>query len=119
MRRALPCLALVAALALTGCGGGGSSDEQEGASAGGRYSSEVRENFLDSCLENATNSANGQAGEEQLIRTCECILAKVEAEYSEKEFTQFEQRLLGGNASEAESGQLVRWSNDCAKSAAS
>ena len=118
MRRALPRLAVLAALALTGCGDGGSSEEADG-SAGGRYSSEVRENFLDSCLENATNSANGQADEEQLIRTCECILGKVEAEYSEQEFAQFEQRLLGGDASEAESGRLVSWSNDCAKSAAS
>jgi hypothetical protein len=110
MRRAL---ALVAALALAGCGG---SSEQR-ASSDGRYSADVRENFLDSCLENATNSANGRAGEEQLTQTCECILGEIEAEYSEQEFTQLEQRLLGGTATNAESGRLASWSDDCAKQA--
>lgn len=110
MRRALLCLALLAALA--GCGG----DDGKTA-ADGRYSADVRGNFLDSCLENAKNAAAGRADEEQLTRTCACILGKVEAEYSEEEFTQFEQRLLGGTAAEAESTQLTTWSNDCAREA--
>lgn len=111
MRRVLPCLALLAVLALAGCG----ADTPE--NADGRYPADVRKNFLDSCLENATNAAAGRADEEQLTQTCECILGKVEAEYSEDEFTQFEQRLLGGTASDAESEQLVGWSNDCAREA--
>lgn len=112
----LRSLALVATLALAGCGGSGSGPE-DGA-GDGRYSADVRANFLDSCLENATNSADGRANEEQLTQTCECILEKVEEEYSEEEFSQFEQRLLGGTASEAENSRLVSWSNDCATSAA-
>ena len=111
MRRALPCLALLATLALAGCGG---DSAEEGDTAGGRYSTDVRDNFLDSCLENATNTAGGRASEEQLTSTCECILGKVEQEYSEEEFTEFERRLLDGTASESESNQLVGWSNDCA-----
>ena len=110
MRRALPLLALSATLALAGCGGG--SDD---ASGGSRYSSEVRENFLDSCLQNATNTAGAQASQEQLTRTCECILGKVEAEFSEKDFRRFEERLLSGTASDAESTKLVDWSNECAQ----
>jgi curli biogenesis system outer membrane secretion channel CsgG len=109
MRCALPRLALLAVLALAGCGG------EPAEQVDGRYSADVRKNFLDSCLENAINSAAGRADEEQLAQTCACILGKVEAEYSEQEFTEFEQRLLGGTASDAESAQLVGWSNDCAK----
>ena len=113
MRRALPCLALLGALALAGCSG----DPAEEPTADGRYSADVRKNFLDSCLENAVNSAAGGADEEQLASTCECILGKVEAEFSEDEFTEFEQRLLGGTASEAERTQLTTWSDDCAREA--
>lgn len=112
----LRSLALMAFLAVAGCGG--ESSPEAGTSADGRYSADVRENFLTSCLANATNSSNGRASEEQLTQTCECILGKVEAEFSEQEFAGFEQRLLGGTATDAESGQLVSWSDECAKQAA-
>jgi hypothetical protein len=121
MRPALPCLALVTAVALTGCGGGSPDAAPDGdatPSAAG-YSADVRENFLTSCIDNATNTAGGAASEEQLTQTCECILGKVEQEYSEAEFAEFEQRLLGGEASEQENSQLVGWSTSCAEEAAS
>lgn len=113
MRRAATSLALVAALAVAGCG---SEPDAPTEQASGRYSADVRTNFLDSCVRNATNSATGEVDEQQLTSTCECILEKVEAQYSEAEFAQFEQRLLGGTASDADSQQLVAWSNDCAQS---
>ena len=113
MRSALPLLALAATLALSGCGG-----DAENTAGDGRYSVDVRENFLESCLDNARNATAGRADEQQLTQTCECILGKVEADYSEEEFTQFEQRLLGGTASDAESSRLVTWSNDCSREAA-
>jgi hypothetical protein len=119
MRRALPALLVLAAFGPTGCGGGSAetaapapSQEPSG------YSQEVRGNFLDSCLENATRTAKGAATEEQLTQTCECILGKVEQEYSEAEFAEFEQRLLGGKASDEESGRLVNWSTQCAQETA-
>lgn len=121
MRRALLCLGLLVAFALTGCGGGSPDAAPDGdatPSAAG-YSAEVRENFLTSCIDNATNAAGGAASEEQLTQTCECILGKVEQEYSEAEFAEFEQRLLGGEASEQENAQLVGWSTSCAEEAAS
>ena len=116
-----PALLLLAVLGLGGCG---SEDAPE--AAGERpgpsprpsgYSQEVRENFLKSCLENATNTAKGAATEEQLTQTCGCILGRVQEEYSQAEFADFEQRLLGGKASDEESGRLVRWSTDCAREA--
>lgn len=58
------------------------------------------------------------AAQEQLTQTCACILGKVEQEYSEAAFAAFEQRLLGGSASEQESDRLVSWSTECARGAA-
>ena len=117
MRRAPLALVLLAASAVAGCGGSAEEAEDAAVSARERYSAEVRENFLDSCLENATSTASGRVDEGQLTRTCECILGKVEAEYSEDEFTQLEQRLLAGTASDAEDAQLSTWSQDCAREA--
>ncbi len=120
MPRALPALLILAALGLSGCGGGDAEPQAAApTSAETGYSNAVRANFLGSCLENATRTANGAATEEQLTQTCECILGKVEGEYSETEFAEFEQRLLGGKASDEESGRLVNWSTACAKDAAS
>jgi hypothetical protein len=120
MRRALAALLLLAALGLTGCGDDSGADAAPVRSqASGGYSDEVRSNFLASCVENATRTAEGAASEEQLTQTCECILGKVEREYSEQEFGEFEQRLLGGNASDEESGRLVNWSTECAQEASS
>lgn len=119
MRR--PAVLLLSVLALAACGDSGSGDAlpDASASAGAPYSTEVRENFLTSCLDNATKEAGGSASREQLTQTCECILGKVEQEYSEAEFAEFEQRLLGGDASEQENAQLVGWSQECAQDAAS
>ena len=121
MRRAVPAVLLLSCLTLTACGDDGSGKALEAPSASatavGDYSAEVRENFLTSCLENATKTSNGAATEEQLTQTCECILGKVEQEYSEADFAQFEQRLLDGKASDEENGRLVRWSTDCAREA--
>ena len=127
MRRRASSLLLLATLALAGCGGGGDSEpaaQQQPtptATAGGGagYSADVRANFLTSCIENARNTAKGAATEEQLSQTCECILGKVEEEYSQADFAAFEERLLGGTATDEESGRLVRWSTDCAKEATS
>ena len=120
MRRPLAVLALAAGLALSGC-----SDEPEpeaGAvpsATAASFSASVQENFLSSCVENATRTSDGAATPEQLQQTCRCILGKVEQEYSEAEFTEFEKRLLGGSASDEESGRLVSWSTACAKEATS
>ena len=81
------------------------------------YAADVRRNFLDSCLENATRTAEGSASREQLVTTCECILGRVEQEYTQAGFAAFEKRLLGGMASDAESKRLVGWSTDCAREA--
>jgi len=120
MRRALLVLAL---LGLTACAGGADEDAAPRRTSTPTpttgYSQEVRGNFLASCLENATNTANGAASQEQLTQTCECILGKVEQEYSQSEFADFEKRLLGGEASEKESGRLVDWSTECARGATS
>lgn len=122
MRRALPGLMLLAVLGLTGCGGGGEQDvaaTRATAPTAAGYSQEVRGNFLGSCLENATNTAGDAATEEQLTQTCECILGRVEQEYSQTEFAGFEKRLLAGDASDAESGRLLDWSTECARGPAS
>lgn len=122
MPRALPALLLLAVLGLTGCGQGADEDAapaRTAAPTSAGYTQEVRGNFLESCLENATNTADGAATEEQLMQTCACILGKVEQEYTEREFVDFEKRLLGGKASDEESGRLVSWSTGCARGAAS
>ncbi len=121
MRSALPALLLGAVGALTGCGAASDGDAApvRTATTPTPYSQEVRGNFLDSCVENAANTAGGAATQEQLTRTCECILGKVEQEYSEAEFADFEERLLGGQASDEESDRLVGWSTDCARASAS
>ncbi len=114
MRRLLPGLLVLAAV--TGCSDAGddAAPARPSPTSTG-YSQEVRANFLTSCIENAKNTAGGAATEEQLSLTCECILGKVEQEYSEAEFAAFEKRLLGGGASDEESGRLVNWSTDCAR----
>ncbi len=115
MRRLLPAL-LLAALALTSCG----DDDPAAPAAGdspGRFAADVRENFLESCVQNAKETSDGDATDEQLQQTCECILGKIEREYSEAEFAAFEQRLLGDTASEEETSQLAQWSTDCAEEA--
>ncbi len=120
MRRPLPALALLAVLGLTGCSSGSpaSAPPPEAAPASTGYSQLVRTTFLDACVDNARNTADGAATDEQLTQTCECILGKVEQQYSESEFAEFEKRLLGGDASDEESGRLVNWSTDCAREAA-
>ena len=117
--RLLPLLLLAAGL--TGCGGSDpvAAPESDPTPSASTYSEQVRGTFLDACLDNAKNTASGAVSEEQLRTTCECILGKVEQEYSEAEFARFEQRLLGGGASAQESGQLTTWSTDCAREAAS
>ena len=107
MRRPLLLLAVACSVALSAC----TQDEPS------TYSESVRKSFLASCLDNATRTSKGAVTPEQLRQTCRCILGKVEAEYSQEEFTEFEGRLLGGRASDEESGRLVGWSTDCAKEA--
>ena len=118
MRRALAVLAAAGVVALSACSPDSTGDKEPGGTPA-TYSSSVRDNFLSSCVENATRTSDGAATPEQLQQTCRCILGKVEQEYSEAEFTEFEKRLLGGGASDEESGRLVRWSTDCAKEATS
>ncbi len=114
-------LLLLTALVLAGCSG--DSSPEAGPSRGAQasptgYAEDVRTNFLDSCVENATNTSRGAATQEQLSQTCTCILGKVEQEYSQAEFADFEKRLVAGDASEQESGRLVTWSTECARTAA-
>lgn len=117
MRRALIPVVLAIGLALSSCADDTSTPESDDTASGG-YSQEVRDNFLSSCLQNATNSSNGAVSEQQLRATCECILGKVELEYSESEFAEFEQRLLSGEASDEESARLEGWSTECAEESA-
>ena len=123
MRR-VGCSSLVAlALALSGCASDtppatAQGESRTSPSARVAFSAEVRGNFLDSCVENAKATAGDSATTEQLLQTCECILGKVEQEYSESEFADFEKRLLDGTASEQENDQLVGWSTDCAEGSA-
>ena len=119
MPRALLPWVLLAAGMLAGCADArpGAAPDQTSSPTAAGFSQEVRDNFLSSCLDNATNSSNGDATQEQLSATCACILGKVEQEYSESEFAQFEQRLLAGEASADENEQLTTWSTECAESA--
>lgn len=115
-------LALLMALALAGCSGSSDSADapaRDTVASPTGYPQDVRTNFLDSCLENATNTSKGAATREQLMQTCACILDEVEQEYSQAEFADFEKRLLGGTASDEESGRLVSWSTECARTSAS
>ena len=125
MLRAVPALLLAAALTLSGCGGdtddaaSSPSSSPSAAPEATGFSADVRDNFLTSCLQNATETSKGAATEEQLTQTCACILGKVEEEYSEAEFAEFEQRLLDRAATEQETALLTRWSTDCAREATS
>lgn len=96
-------------LSLTGCSEDAAPTPERSA-----FSSDVRDNFLASCVENATATSQGAVSEEQLATTCECILGKVEQEYEEAEFRAFEQRLVDGSATEEENAQLEQWSSACA-----
>lgn len=109
--RLLPALLLTGVLAASGCG-----SDDELAETG--FSKQVRDSFLRSCVDNAARTSGGASSKEELTRTCECILGRVEQEYDEQEFTEFEQRLLGGQASDQESQRLVGWSTACAESTA-
>lgn len=114
----LRTLLLVAAVSLTGC----SSETvpvPEPDPSPNAFSAEVRDNFLTSCVENATAAAGDAADDGQLDATCACILGKVEQEYDEAEFAEFEQRLLDETASTAESAQLEQWSTTCVQESAS
>lgn len=111
----LRTLLLVAVVTLSGCS---SERAPEPEPTSGAFSAEVRENFVSSCVENATAAAGEAADEEQLDATCRCILGKVEQEYDEAEFTAFEQRLLEETAGEAENAQLEKWSTECAEQSA-
>jgi hypothetical protein len=123
MRRSLPAVLLAGAALLSACGGdttepAPANEETTPATAqAARFPEQVRGTFLDSCVENATQTAGGSASEQVLQQTCECILGRVEKEYTQTEFAAFEQRLLGGTASAEESGRLTAWSTACAEDA--
>lgn len=111
----LRTLLLATALALTACS---SENPPEPSPSSQAFSAEVRENFLTSCVENAAATAGDAADEEQFGTTCRCILGKVEQEYDEAEFADFEQRLLNETATAQESAQLEQWSTSCAEESA-
>lgn len=108
----LRTLLLVAVVTLSGCSSG---DDSEPAPTPDAFSAEVRENFLSSCVENAAATAGDAADEDQLDATCRCILGKVEQEYDEAGFEEFEQRLVDETATEQERVQLEQWSTECAE----
>lgn len=115
----LPCLAATAVLALTGCGGTAATEGPDDAPAPAGFPSDVRDGFLASCVANARNTASEQVAQEQLVRTCDCLLGKVEQDFSASGFADFERRLLGGQASTSERAQLRQWSTSCATEEAS
>ena len=111
----LRTLLLASAVVLAGCA---NETVPEPAPSPQAFSAEVRENFLTSCIENAAATAGDAADEDQLGATCECILGKVEQEYDEAAFAEFEQRLLNETATAEESAQLEQWSTSCAEESA-
>jgi hypothetical protein len=132
MRRALACTALLVAL-LAGCGDDGGDDEaadttttteerstttteeDAGGEAGEEYPAEVQRTVLDSCLTSARAAAGAQAPEDVLVASCECALQRIQEEFSLDEFTDLEQRITAGTATDAEAGRLTNIGVECAR----
>lgn len=94
MRMMFASLAVV--LAVTGCGG--SSD------AADAWPEENREAFSNACVLNA-EEAGADADEAQDY--CSCVLTELERRYSATEFTEIEQKLMRGEATDLDMTELA------------
>lgn len=89
---------IVFVAAMAGCGGGGSStSEVSEDSESVAFPSDVRDNFLTSCVSNAALSGGGEEADYE--DTCGCLLNEIEARFSFEEFAAAEEAMAAGEAS--------------------
>ena len=99
MRKLIKLSMVVSLVAFAaGCGGGGTftpkvSEESESVA----YPSDVRDNFLTSCVSNAALSGGGEEADYE--DTCGCLLNEIEARFTFEEFTAAEEAMSAGEAS--------------------
>jgi hypothetical protein len=120
-----PVSAALLALLLAGCGDDGGSDDEAAdeptstttstTEATGGFPPEVQRNIVDGCLTSARATAGPEAPEDLLRASCECVLERVQEEYSAEEFAELEAKLQAGTATDAEAGALTNLGVDCAR----
>lgn len=98
-------LAAVALLGLGGCSGSSSSDDesspkQDSSSESEGYPSEVRDQFMSSCLTSAGADTASEEEVDMIEDLCGCVLDAIEAEVTLDEFIEAESDILEGNASD-------------------
>jgi hypothetical protein len=96
------------AAAIAGCGGSSGS-------SGRHYSRTIENNFLNSCVQNATQTAGAAGAGKDFHAICQCTLSKVESQYSESRFRSLEQQLAANQAPSADSNRLEQDAMDCAR----
>lgn len=84
---------LSAIFLLAGCGGSSTGN----GSSSRDYPTEVQENYLVSCANNASLASG--LPESEFVDLCECTLEEIQDRYSLSEFLEAEQAVISGEAS--------------------
>ena len=83
---------------MAGCGSSSSSTEENSAdSESAAYPSDVRDNFLTSCVANAALTGGGEEADYENV--CGCLFNEVEARFTFEEFTAAEEAMTSGEGS--------------------
>lgn len=98
-------VSVAAVLALSSCGGssnsdGESSSKQDSSAESEGYPSEVRDQFMSSCLTSAGADTASEEEVDMIEDLCGCVLDAIEAEVTLEEFIEAEADILEGNASD-------------------
>ena len=96
--------ALVLAGVLVGCGG----SDDTGSSGGGDdsgYPQDIRDTFTSNCVSSAEASSGGVVMDYEAL--CECVLGKIEDQYTLAEFVEAEQAMSNGDSGAIDLQALV------------
>jgi hypothetical protein len=100
-------ISIVFVAVMAGCGSSSSSTEENSAdSESAAYPSDVRDNFLTSCVQNAALSGGGEEADYEDV--CGCLLDEIEARFTVEEFAAAEEAMAAGEASNIDFDALGR-----------
>jgi len=91
-------ISIVFVAVMAGCGSSSSSTAEDSAdSESAAYPSDVRDNFLTSCVANAALTGGGEEADYEDV--CGCLLDEIEARFTVEEFAASEKAMAAGEAS--------------------
>jgi hypothetical protein len=100
-------ISIVFVAVMAGCGSSSLSTEENSAdSESAAYPSDVRDNFLTSCVQNAALSGGGEEADYEDV--CGCLLDEIEARFTVEEFAAAEEAMAAGEASNIDFDALGR-----------